>query len=82
MSRRAVELIAGVIAALGTAAAAVIGALGFLKRAGAPTSRAVLALRGLWDWVELNGLADQVPERMARAVVRVLEDQGDDEGAK
>ena len=73
------EVVAAIIGAVGSAAAAIIGALAFLRKASVPASHSVMALRSLWDWVETKGYAAEVPERMRRAVLKILEPEEEPE---
>lgn len=74
--------IGGIITALAGGVATVIMAIVALRKVTGKhdvlLAAAVAALRSLWDWVEFHGFQDQVPERIRRAVLNVL-DRGTDE---
>ncbi len=74
-------VIAGIITAIGVAAGSVLTGWALLKKASAPHTSAVAAVRSLWDWVEIKGYADQVPTRIRRQVLRILDPKGENEPA-
>lgn len=68
--------IGAIVTAVCGGAATVIGALAILWKV--RRNPALVALRSLWDWVEFHDLQDQVPARIRRAVISLL-DGGPDE---
>lgn len=73
------------IGSVGSAAGGIISAVALLRRAAAPTARAVAVLRRLADWLAIVGQWERLPPRLRRDIAAVLDhperhrDDDDDE---
>lgn len=73
------QLIGGLVTAILGAIPAIIGAYALLRKAMAPQAKARAALSSLWDWLEYTGYQKEVPNRIRRVTLEVLESDEDDD---
>ena len=67
---------AALVAAIGTAVGAVLGAWSLVVKERGDAARPVQLLKRLWDWVQSSGLEGDVPESLTNEIRREIE--GDD----
>lgn len=74
------ENIGTIAAAIGTGGAALLGGWALVVKARAGTATPLALLRRLWDWIEVRGLAKDVPPTLRADVKRELNGEGGSDG--